>query len=103
VFQKKEFKRLRLVGQFNKGFIIAVLGNLASGSLFILDQHACDERHNLEKFQRELRIDTQCLLKPICTEVSILQANLLLKYEWIFSANGIRVQMPKNFIEQLES
>jgi len=37
------------------------------------------------------------------TEVSILQANLLLKYEWIFSQNGMRVQLPRKYLELDES
>jgi DNA mismatch repair protein PMS2 len=32
---------MRIVGQFNLGFIIAALGT----DLYILDQHACDEKY----------------------------------------------------------
>lgn len=32
---------MRIIGQFNLGFIIAEL----RGDLFILDQHACDEKY----------------------------------------------------------
>ena len=40
VMQKRDFTRMRVVGQFNLGFIIAEL----RGDLYILDQHACDEK-----------------------------------------------------------
>lgn len=57
-FKKKEFKKLKVIGQFNLGFIVCTLNGSASGDLFILDQHACDERKNLEKYQKSLKIDT---------------------------------------------
>lgn len=37
----KDFRHMKILGQFNLGFIIAEL----RGDLFILDQHACDEKH----------------------------------------------------------
>ena len=36
---------MRIIGQFNLGFIIAEL----RGDLFILDQHACDEKYRYGK------------------------------------------------------
>ena len=35
---------MRVIGQFNCGFIITIL----RGDIFILDQHACDEKYRLE-------------------------------------------------------
>lgn len=37
----QDFPRMRIIGQFNLGFIIAEL----DGDLYILDQHACDEKY----------------------------------------------------------
>ena len=54
VFLKREFYALNIVGQFNLGFVCATLNN--GRDLFIFDQHASHERHNLEKFNRELKI-----------------------------------------------
>ena len=54
VFLKREFYALNSVGQFNLGFVCATLNN--GRDLFIFDQHASHERHNLEKFNRELKI-----------------------------------------------
>ena len=36
----QDFQLMNVLGQFNLGFIIAEL----RGDLFILDQHACDEK-----------------------------------------------------------
>ena len=40
VIDKADFQRMEVLGQFNMGFIIARLGD----DLYILDQHACDEK-----------------------------------------------------------
>jgi DNA mismatch repair protein PMS2 len=37
----QDFPRMRVLGQFNLGFIVAEL----DGDLYILDQHACDEKY----------------------------------------------------------
>lgn len=55
---KDMFRQMRVVGQFNRGFIIARLG----ADLFIVDQHACDEKHNFERLQRNTSIAPQRLI-----------------------------------------
>lgn len=45
--RKNDFKRMKIIGQFNKGFIIALLDK----ELFIIDQHASDEKFNYERFK----------------------------------------------------
>ena len=49
---------MAVIGQFNKGFIVTQLGS----HLFIVDQHASDEKFNFEEFQRKAIIHTQKLL-----------------------------------------
>ena len=41
--------KMKVIGQFNKGFIIAQLDD----DLFIVDQHASDEKFNFEKFVKQ--------------------------------------------------
>ena len=55
VLNKSDFERMKVLGQFNLGFIIAQLGN----DLFILDQHACDEKYLFEKLSRNTTIHRQ--------------------------------------------
>jgi len=50
---------MEVVGQFNKGFIVARI----DGDLFILDQHACDEKVNFERLQRTTVIKQQPLIR----------------------------------------
>ena len=45
IFQKKSFKELEIIGQFNKGFIIAQNDR----NILVIDQHAADEKRNYEK------------------------------------------------------
>ena len=54
------------LAQFNLGFIIARLGN----DLFIVDQHASDEKHNFERLQRSTVLNKQPLLVPQPLELS---------------------------------
>ena len=54
---KDMFKRMEVLGQFNLGFIIAKLDN----DLFIIDQHASDEKFNQGQ-QRNTKIKSQRLI-----------------------------------------
>jgi DNA mismatch repair protein PMS2 len=77
VISKGDFARMEVLGQFNKGFIIARLrsgetkGGGAGGAggagetddLFIVDQHASDEKFNFETLQRTTVIKAQKLIK----------------------------------------
>lgn len=60
VFDKQDFRRMRVIGQFNRGFIIARLGK----DLFIVDQHASDEKFNFERLQNSTVLNRQPLVCP---------------------------------------
>ena len=60
VFNKADFGRMEVVGQFNLGFIIARLGR----DLFIVDQHASDEKYNFERLQAGTVLNRQPLVLP---------------------------------------
>lgn len=64
VFKKDQFNEMRVIGQFNLGFIIAKLGD----DLFIVDQHASDEKHTFENLQRTTKFQKQRLICPIPLE-----------------------------------
>ncbi len=50
---------MEVLGQFNLGFIIARLHD----DLFIIDQHASDEKHTFEKLQRTAIVQKQKLIE----------------------------------------
>jgi DNA mismatch repair protein PMS2 len=70
VIQKTDFASMEILGQFNRGFIIARLrkqvldvGSNQSDDLFIIDQHASDEKYNFETLQLTTKIQSQKLLQ----------------------------------------
>ncbi|KFM24407.1 Mismatch repair endonuclease PMS2 [Auxenochlorella protothecoides] len=69
VFVKADFARMQILGQFNLGFIIARLGR----DLFIIDQHASDEKANFERLEASLKLNCQPLLQPRRLELAPLE------------------------------
>ena len=65
VVSKDDFERMDVLGQFNRAFVITRLCKTAEGhdDLFIVDQHAADEKYNFERLQTETRIESQKLIK----------------------------------------
>ncbi|CAI5525282.1 unnamed protein product [Closterium sp. Naga37s-1] len=57
-FDKRDFASMAVIGQFNLGFIIGRLGS----DLFIVDQHASDEKFNFERLMRSTVLNRQRLL-----------------------------------------
>jgi len=63
---KSDFEDMKVLGQFNKGFIIARLrrlGDMGTDDLFIIDQHASDEKYNFETLQQTTVIKAQSLIR----------------------------------------
>lgn len=56
---KYMFEKMEILGQFNKGFIITKL----DADLFIIDQHATDEKYNFEILQQTTVLENQILVK----------------------------------------
>ena len=63
MFGKGDFNKLTVIGQFNKGFILCTLNS--HQDLFILDQHACDEKFNFETVSRNTVLHCQDLINLI--------------------------------------
>ena len=61
MFGKEDFKRLKIIGQFNLGFILAVKAD--TNQLFIMDQHATDEKCTFERLSQTTVIHSQRLIK----------------------------------------
>ncbi|KAG2651966.1 DNA mismatch repair protein PMS1-like [Panicum virgatum] len=66
LFSKDDFGEMEVVGQFNLGFIIGKL-NL---DLFIVDQHAADEKYNFEVLSQSTTLNIQPLLQPLRLDLS---------------------------------
>ncbi|CAL4968516.1 unnamed protein product [Urochloa decumbens] len=66
LFSKDDFGEMEVVGQFNLGFIIGKLGQ----DLFIVDQHAADEKYNFEGLSQSTTLNIQPLLQPLRLDLS---------------------------------
>lgn len=65
-FNKKDFGQMKVIGQFNLGFIIGKLDK----DLFIVDQHAADEKYNYERLSLSTILNQQPLLRPMSLELA---------------------------------
>lgn len=84
VFDKSDFTKMRIVGQFNLGFILATLGD----DLFIVDQHASDEIYNFEKLQRTTTLNRQPLIAPVSLDLTAAEEQVVLRNMPVFLQNG---------------
>ena len=55
----RELQEMKIIGQFNSSFILCRLGE----DLYILDQHACDEKVNYESLMKNVVIQSQKLIQ----------------------------------------
>lgn len=83
---KEDFIRMELIGQFNLGFIIVRLGD----DLFIIDQHATDEKYNFETLQKTTVLQSQPLVVPQDLDITAVNELILIDNISVFEANGFR-------------
>ncbi|KAF9496861.1 DNA mismatch repair protein MutL [Pleurotus eryngii] len=110
VIEKQDFVKMQIVGQFNLGFIIVrrrksrsqqagvdVDTNLDADSsntlddLFIVDQHAADEKYNFEQLQETTKIKSQRLFKPLNLELTAADEIVALENIEVLRNNGFDV------------
>ncbi|KAK5640051.1 hypothetical protein RI129_010862 [Pyrocoelia pectoralis] len=83
---KDMFEKMEIIGQFNLGFIITKFED----DLFIVDQHATDEKYNFEELQRNTVMESQTLVTPRPLELSAGNEELLIENEDVFRRNGFK-------------
>eukprot|EP00178_Gracilaria_changii_P014147 TRINITY_DN40150_c0_g1_i1.p1 TRINITY_DN40150_c0_g1~~TRINITY_DN40150_c0_g1_i1.p1 ORF type:complete len:883 (-),score=117.82 TRINITY_DN40150_c0_g1_i1:7216-9864(-) len=88
LFRQVWFKDLKVVGQFNRAFIIARLGS----DMFIVDQHASDEKYNFEDLERSTIISKQKLVRPMRLDFSAEDELIVLQYLDAFKAGGFEIE-----------
>lgn len=93
---KKEFAEMEIVGQFNLGFIIVIRKTGKHYDLFIVDQHASDEKYNFETLQRETTIACQTLITPQPLELNVIEEFSVLDNLNVFKANGFKLQVDED-------
>ncbi|KAI0706957.1 hypothetical protein C8Q76DRAFT_681916 [Earliella scabrosa] len=103
VINKADFAEMEVVGQFNLGFIVvrrrkpptddgdATVG--AMDDLFIVDQHAADEKYNFETLQRTTKIDSQKLFRPQTLELTAADELVALENIDVLRQNGFELDV----------
>uniref|UniRef100_A0A8C3G1J3 Mismatch repair endonuclease PMS2 n=1 Tax=Cyclopterus lumpus TaxID=8103 RepID=A0A8C3G1J3_CYCLU len=81
---KDMFKEMEIIGQFNLGFIITKL----NCDIFMIDQHASDEKYNFEMLQQHTVLQGQKLIIPQKLHLTAVSENVLLENIEIFRKNG---------------
>ena len=92
VFNQADFLQMQVVGQFNLGFIIARLGQ----DLFIIDQHASDEKYNFERLAATTVLNRQPLLHPQVLDLSPGEVEIVRENLSVFTQNGFDIREQGN-------
>ena len=93
---KKDFAQMRIVGQFNLGFIIAVRPAKDGEELFIIDQHASDEKFNFERLQSETVVQNQRLVRPQRLDLTAVEEEVVLENRAALEKNGFVVTVDES-------
>uniref|UniRef100_A0A8C3V6C7 PMS1 homolog 2, mismatch repair system component n=1 Tax=Catharus ustulatus TaxID=91951 RepID=A0A8C3V6C7_CATUS len=89
---KEMFAKMEIIGQFNLGFIIAKLNS----DLFIIDQHATDEKYNFEMLQQHTVLQPQKLIVPQTLNLTAVNETVLIENLEIFRKNGFDFVINEN-------
>lgn len=99
VIDKTDFAEMEVVGQFNLGFIIARrrksthLNSRVMDDLFIVDQHAADEKYNFETLQQTTTIQSQKLFRPRPLEFTASDEVVATENIEVLRKNGFEIEM----------
>uniref|UniRef100_A0A8C9EI94 PMS1 homolog 2, mismatch repair system component n=1 Tax=Pavo cristatus TaxID=9049 RepID=A0A8C9EI94_PAVCR len=92
LYSKEMFAKMEIIGQFNLGFIIAKLNS----DLFIIDQHATDEKYNFEMLQQHTVLQGQKLIVPQNLNLTAVNETVLIENLEIFRKNGFDFVINEN-------
>lgn len=99
---KDDFINMKIVGQFNKGFIIVYKKD--SNDILIIDQHASDEKYNFEKFIEETTFENQPLVISQKLDLNSMEKLTILNHLQIFEKNGFKFKTKVNdHIESIDN
>ncbi|OJD25745.1 hypothetical protein ACJ73_02887 [Blastomyces percursus] len=104
---KEDFAKMRIIGQFNLGFIIATrprgdsnnnttLSGHKHDEVFIIDQHASDEKYNFERLQAETVVQNQRLVKPKTLDLTALEEEIIIDNLPALEKNGFLVEVDRS-------
>ncbi|GAB00070.1 uncharacterized protein L969DRAFT_80078 [Mixia osmundae IAM 14324] len=92
---QEDFSRMQILGQFNLGFIIVRRSERSQDDIFIIDQHASDEKYNFERLQAHTKMQSQRLLAPRLLHWTASDELLAIEHEEILRANGFEIAVER--------
>ncbi|CAD6581778.1 MAG: hypothetical protein ASARMPRED_000700 [Alectoria sarmentosa] len=97
---KADFAEMHIIGQFNLGFILAVRAlsppfspPSPESDLFIIDQHASDEKYNFERLQANTIVQNQRLVHPHKLDLTAIEEEIVLENNETLLKNGFQVDI----------
>ncbi|KAL8946818.1 MAG: hypothetical protein Q9222_006834, partial [Ikaeria aurantiellina] len=105
IVSKDDFSRMNIVGQFNLGFILATRPFSSSSSsatksnddeLFIIDQHASDEKYNFERLQATTTVQNQRLVIPKPLDLTAIEEEIIIENTATLTQNGFLVDVDES-------
>eukprot|EP01012_Entosiphon_sulcatum_P005958 TRINITY_DN12776_c0_g1_i1.p1 TRINITY_DN12776_c0_g1~~TRINITY_DN12776_c0_g1_i1.p1 ORF type:complete len:902 (+),score=110.33 TRINITY_DN12776_c0_g1_i1:24-2708(+) len=84
--RKDDFQAMRVAGQFNEGFVIA--RHTGTQDLYIIDQHAADEKAKYEQLFSSTSLTCQPLVVPKPCELTPADEEVVRENMSVFQANG---------------
>lgn len=99
---KTDFARMRIIGQFNLGFILASRasesddGPVAADDLFIIDQHASDEKYNFERLYATTIVQSQPLVQPKTLDLTALEEEIVMENLPALETNGFIIKVDES-------
>jgi len=103
---KGDFAKMKIIGQFNLGFVLAVRpgdgpesirsGDSREDELFIVDQHASDEKYNFERLQACTVVQSQRLVHPKTLDLTALEEEIVLDNGSALEANGFKITVDES-------
>ncbi|XMA16578.1 hypothetical protein WAI453_009369 [Rhynchosporium graminicola] len=101
---KADFAKMKIVGQFNLGFILATRasgsnseeGAVTADDMFIIDQHASDEKYNFERLQATTIVQSQRLVYPKTLDLTALEEEIVIENLAALETNGFIVTVDES-------
>lgn len=96
---KEDFSQMHVVGQFNLGFILAIRPStslMSDDELFIIDQHASDEKFNFERLQASTTVQNQRLVRPKVLDLTAIEEEIIIENNAALIENGFVVDVDQS-------
>lgn len=101
--KKDDFANMKIIGQFNLGFILALRSSSPTNSdpskmvpgddIFIIDQHASDEKYNFERLQATTIVQSQRLVHPLTLDLTAVEEEIVINHQSSLEHNGFIVHV----------